>query len=97
MTTDASRILLALPIVAMAWIAILTGVMRLSGDAPDALVLWPPKALMAHLPADVSITSVGPYSVTFRGGPGLVAWLYASGAGLVFPAGLQGCLPQTAL
>lgn len=97
MTTDATRTLLALPVVAAAWIAILAIVMRFSADAPDALVLWPPVALMAHLPSGVSITSVGPHSVTLRGGPGLVAQLYASGARLVLPAGLQGCLPQTAL
>ena len=97
MTTDARRILLALPVVIAAWIAMLAIVMRLSGDAPDALVLWPTQALMAHLPDGVSITSIGPYSVTLRGGPELVASLYASGARLVLPAGLQGCLPLTAL
>jgi hypothetical protein len=97
MTTDARHILLALPVVTAAWIAMLAIVMRLSGAAPDALVLWPTQALMAHLPDGVSITSVGPHSVTLRGGPDLVASLYASGARLVLPAGLEGCLPQTAL
>ncbi len=97
MTTDARRILLALPVVAAAWIAILAIVMRLSGDAPQALVLMPTPAILAHLPDGAAITAIGPYSVTLRGGPGLVAKLYAAGAHLVLPAGLTGCLPQTAL
>lgn len=41
-----------------------------------------------------AITAIGPYSVSLRGGPGLVAQLYAPGAHLVLPAGLTGCLPQ---
>lgn len=94
MTIDTRRILLALPIVVMVWLAILAGVMRLSGDAPQALVLMPTAALLAQLPEDAAITAIGPYSVTLRGGPGLVAQLYASGARLVLPAGLTGCLPQ---
>lgn len=97
MTTDAPRILLALPVAAVAWIAILAGVMRLSADTPDALVMWPTAAMLAHLPDGAAITATSPYSITLRGGPGLVAQLYASGARLVLPAGLQGCLPQTAL
>lgn len=94
MTIDARPILIALPIVAMAWLAILAGVMRLSGDAPQALVLMPTAALLARLPEGAAITAIGPYSVTLRGGPGLVAQLYASGARFVLPAGLPGCLPQ---
>ena len=95
MTIDARRILLALPVVAAAWIAILAGVTRLSGDAPQALVLWPPAALLAGLPGGVSVTGTGRHSMTFRGGPDLVAVLYAGGAWLVLPAGLTGCLPQS--
>lgn len=97
MTIDARRILLALPFVAAGWIAILAGVMRFAPDAPSALVILPTAVMLAHLPAGAAITSIGPYSVTLRGGPDLVAQLYASGAHLVLPAGLTGCLPQTAL
>ncbi len=97
MIIDARRILQALPIVAIGWIAILAGVMRLAPDAPSALVFLPTATMLAHLPDGAAITSVGPYSVTLRGGPDLVAQLYASGAHLVLPAGLTGCLPQTAL
>ncbi len=97
MTIDARRILLAMPVVATAWIAILAAVMRFSGDAPQALVLWPNAALLAGLPKGAAITAIGPHSVTLRGGPDLVADLYASGARLVLPAGLASCLPQSAL
>ena len=97
MTTDARRILLALPAVIAAWIAILAIVMRLPGAAPQALVLLPSAAMLADLPVGTAITAIGPYSVTLRGGPGLVGQLYAAGAHLVLPAGLTGCLPQTAL
>lgn len=96
MTIDARCILLALPVVAVAWLAILAGVMRLSGDAPSALVLWPSATLLAQLPEGAALTAISPYSVTLRGGPDLVADLYASGARLVLPAGLAGCLPQIA-
>lgn len=97
MTIDARSILLALPVVGVVWIALLASVMRLSGDAPAALVLWPSAALLAHLPEGAALTAIGPYSVTLRGGPDLVAALYLSGARLVLPAGLAGCLPQTPL
>jgi hypothetical protein len=88
------RLLLALPILFIAWIAILALVMRLGGDAPAALVLFPPKNLLQHLPPGTGITAEGPLSITLKGDPGLVAALYAAGAPLVLPAGLTGCLPQ---
>jgi hypothetical protein len=94
MTTDRRRIALALPVVALAWIALLALVMRLSGEAPAALVILPPEGMLAALPSDVAVTSAGPFSVTVSGGAGLVAQLYAAGALLVLPAGLTGCLPQ---
>lgn len=95
MTIDLRRIVLALPLVAVAWIALLALVMRLSGEAPAALVILPPGGMLAALPPGAAVTSAGPYSVTVRGDAGLVAQLYAAGALLVLPAGLTGCLPQT--
>lgn len=95
MTIDLRRIALALPLVAVAWIALLALVMRLSGEAPAALVILPPEGMLAALPSDAAVTSAGPYSVTVKGGAELVAQLYAAGALLVLPAGLTGCLPQT--
>ena len=95
MTTDPKRWLIALPLVALGWIGTLALVMRLGGEAPAALVMFPPEGLVRALPADVSVVSSGPVSVTLRGGTDLVATLYALGAPLVFPAGLTGCLPYT--
>ena len=83
MTTDPKRWLIALPLVALGWIGTL------------ALVMFPPEGLVRALPADVSVVSSGPVSVTLRGGTDLVATLYALGAPLVLPAGLTGCLPYT--
>lgn len=93
-TTDLRRLLLALPVVAVVWIAVLALMMRLGGAAPAALVILPPDGFLAALPAGVAVTSAGPFSVTVRGGADLVAALYAAGAPLVLPAGLTGCLPQ---
>ena len=85
---------MALPILFVAWIAILALVMRLGGDAPAALILFPPSDLAQSLPPGTAITAVGPVSLTVKGGPGLVAALYAAGAPLVLPASLTACLPQ---
>jgi hypothetical protein len=94
MTTDLRRWLLALPLVAAGWIGVLALVMRLGGEAPAALVLFPPEGFVRALPEGVAVVSSGPVSLTLRGGEGLVASLYRSGAPLVLPAGLTGCLPQ---
>ncbi len=95
MTIDPKRWLIALPLVALGWIGTLALVMRLGGDAPAALVMFPPEGMLRGLPADVSVVTSGPVSVTLRGGTDLVATLYALGAPLVLPAGLTGCLPYT--
>ena len=96
MTID-RRLLLAIPVVLLGWIATLALVMRVSGAAPAALVILPPDGLIKALPSGISITAIGPYSVTLKGGAGLVATLYHAGAPLVLPAGLTGCLPQPAI
>lgn len=96
MTID-RRLMVAVPFVLLGWIAVLAVVMRMSGAAPAALVIFPPAGMIMALPSGISITSIGPYSVTLRGGVGLVAALYAAGAPLVLPAGLTGCLPQTSI
>lgn len=94
MTIDPRRLILALPLVLAGWIALLALVMRLGGEAPAALVMFPPAGLVAALPDGVAVVSAGPVSVTLQGGEGLVAVLYRLGAPLVLPAGLTGCLPQ---
>lgn len=70
-----NRLLLSLPILFTAWMAILALVMRLGGDAPAALVLFPPAAFAKTLPPGTAITDSGPVSLTVKGGPGLVAAL----------------------
>jgi hypothetical protein len=94
MTIDARRWLVALPLVGAGWIGVLALVMRLGGEAPAALVMFPPEGFVGGLPKGVAVVSRGPVSVTVRGGADLVATLYALGAPLVLPAGLTGCLPQ---
>lgn len=96
MTIDLRRWLIALPLVLAAWIGTLALVMRLGGQAPSALVMFPPDDLVGRLPAGVAVVSAGPVSVTLRGGADLVAILYGLGAPLVLPAGLTGCLPHGA-
>ena len=66
--------------------------MRLGGPAPAALVPWPPDGFLGRLPAAVALTGATPLGLTLEGGPTLVADLYAAGARLVLPAGLDGCL-----
>jgi hypothetical protein len=94
MTIDWRLFLAALPLVALGWIGTLALVMRLGGEAPAALVMFPPEGLVRALPDGVAVVSAGPVSVTLQGGEGLVATLYALGAPLVLPAGLTACLPQ---
>ena len=89
------RLLIGLPLVVIGWIGILAGVMGATGQAPAALVILPPADLLDHLPAGTAVVSIGPYSVTLRGGDDLVTTLYQAGAKLVLPAGLTGCLPQS--
>lgn len=89
-------LLIALPVAFCVWLAILAAVMRIGG-APAALVMFPAPGFIANLPHGAAVTSAGPFSLTVRGGQGLVAALYDAGAVLVLPAGLSSCLPQTAL
>ncbi len=95
--TTKLRIAIALPLVFAGWIGVLALVMRLSGAAPAALVILPADGLIAALPQGAAITAIGRYSITVKGDTGLVAALYLAGARLVLPAGLTGCVPQTAI
>jgi hypothetical protein len=89
-----SRCLAALPLVLLGWLATLALVMRLGGEAPAALVLFPPAGMVAALPDGVAVVGSGPVSLTLRGEADLVVRLYALGAPLVLPAGLAGCADQ---
>ena len=96
MITKLRPYLVALPIVLVAWLALLTLVMRVTGQAPAALVLLPSASFLANLPDGIAITASGPFSLTLKSSlPNLTATLYATGAPIVLPAGLTGCLPQS--
>ncbi|MEX3015958.1 hypothetical protein [Gymnodinialimonas hymeniacidonis] len=89
------RILIALPVVLIGWIAILALVMRLGGEAPAAFVPFPPAGLISALPENVTITGRSPISLTLRSeADNLPAQLYEAGAYLVLPAGLEACIPR---
>jgi hypothetical protein len=89
------RWLAALPVVGFGWIGTLALVLRLGGEAPALLVLFPPEGLVRALPEGIAVVGAGPVSVTLRGtgDEGTVAALYRLGAPIVLPAGLSGCLP----
>ncbi len=89
------RWIAAVPLVLSGWIGTLAVVMRLGGDAPAALVMFPPEGFISQLPQGIAVVSAGPVSVTLSGGDGLVAALYRLGAPLVLPAGLTGCFRQS--
>ena len=87
-------VLLSLPVILACWIVVLAGVMRLTGDAPAAFVLFPSSDLLNLLPQDTAVTDITAVSVTLQSDvPDLTQRLYAAGAYLVLPGGLQGCIP----
>ncbi len=92
MTIRLRDLALGLPLLLLAWVAVLALVLRLGGPAPAALVLLPPEGFHGALPEDVAVTGRNALALTVRGGDGLVAALYEAGAPLVLPAGLAGCL-----
>ncbi|MEM9524579.1 MAG: hypothetical protein AAF982_11460 [Pseudomonadota bacterium] len=86
------RLLLAIPLLFLGWIAVLAVVMRFSDGAPAAVVLFPGAALMKNLPKEASLIDYTPFSVTLASDATDFAHaLYRRGAILVLPAGLVGC------
>ncbi|QXT38935.1 hypothetical protein [Gymnodinialimonas ceratoperidinii] len=89
------RLLIALPLLLIGWIATLAIVMALGGTAPAAFVPFPPRDLAENLPRDITITGRSALSLTLRSeAENLPARLYHSGAWLVLPAGLEACIPN---
>ena len=85
----------AIPALPAGWLAVLATVMVLSDDAPAALVLFPSETFLKTLPPTTAIVGKSPVSITLTGDTeGLTRTLYQSGALLVLPAGLAGCLPN---
>jgi len=79
--------------VVICWIGILALVTRFSNTAPSVRVIFPSLSLIIKLPP-VSILDKNSWSMTLQNrDPALVKKLYQSGAWLVLPSGLQGCLP----
>lgn len=95
MSTIIKRIALALPLVVLAWIALMAVVMRFSDAAPAAVIPLPGLQMMTELPEDAAILDVTTQALTLANRPGLTRDLYKAGAWLVLPAGLTGCLPLT--
>ncbi len=88
------RLLVALPVLLGAWLAILAIVLRAGGTAPAVFVPFPPDGFLASLAGDAAVTGASPISLTLRSeAPHLVARAYAAGAWLVLPAGLEACIP----
>lgn len=88
------RVLLTIPLIFLGWLAVIALVMRFSDAAPGAVVLLPSDALLANLPADAAILTANSFSITLTSDtPEFARRLYQSGAYLVLPAGLLGCLP----
>ena len=86
-------LLVALPVVAAGWVAVMAGVMLVSDAAPAAVVILPGEDFMAAMPA-AAILARGRFHITLQSdSPGFGAALYRAGAWLVLPAGLTGCLP----
>lgn len=94
MSTIIKRLLIALPLIFIGWLSVIALVMRFSDAAPGAVVILPDAGFMAALPEDAAILSANSFSVTLTSdSPDFARRLYASGARLVLPAGLIGCLP----
>ena len=86
---------LTIPFVLMGWIGVLTMVAFVSDRAPAYLVLFPSQILLENIPESSSILATSIASVTLTSDEtGFARALYQSGAWLVLPAGLPGCLPQ---
>lgn len=85
---------LSLATVVAGWFGLQLTVMRFTDAAPGALALFPAADFAAHLPRSIAIVGAGGHWIAVRSDePNLGKVLYASGAVLVLPAGLPGCLP----
>ncbi len=87
-------VLIALPLLVLGWLSTLMVVALLTDVAPAYVVLLPQDTLLDGLPEDTAVLAASRLSVTVASeAPGFAKSLYASGARLVLPAGLPGCLP----
>ena len=88
-------VFMAIPFILMGWIGVLTMVGFVSDRAPAYVVLFPSQLLLENIPESSSILATSIASITLTSDEtGFARALYQSGAWLVLPAGLPGCLPQ---
>ena len=95
MSTTIKRLGVIVPVVLVVWIGLMAVVMRISGAAPGAVILFPNAALLQDLPENAPILGMNQVAITLANRAGLARDLYEAGAWLVLPAGLTGCLPLT--
>ena len=87
-------ILVAIPMVLVGWIGVLAVVTLISDGAPGYVALIPSQGFLRNLPEKASILAVSKSTITLASEEADFAHaLYQSGAWLVLPAGLPGCLP----
>ena len=85
-------ILLALPFVFTGWITTLAVIGLVSDEAPAQVVMFPTDTFLKKLPLDVAIISAGQWSIIVTSKKkNFAKSLYALGAKIVLPSGLQGC------
>jgi hypothetical protein len=85
---------LSLTAVLVGWFGLQLLVMRFTDAAPGAVVLFPTQDFITQLPADVAVVGGGSNWLAIKSDrPNLGQSLNTSGAWIVLPAGLPGCLP----
>ena len=88
-------VFMTIPFILMGWIGVLTMVCVVSDRAPAYVVLFPSQLLLENIPESSSILATSIASITLTSDEtGFARALYLSGAWLVLPAGLPGCLPK---
>ena len=86
--------LIAIPAMFLGWVLVLVAVGLLTDEAPASVVLFPSEDFLNALPVGASVLGTGLYSITLKSdAPRFAQSLYQSGAMIVLPAGLPGCLP----
>ncbi|MBW4709952.1 hypothetical protein KX928_19385 [Roseobacter sp. YSTF-M11] len=90
-------LLMAIPALFAGWLSVLVVVGLFTDAAPASVVVFPTDDLLQNLPPDVGIIGRSIISITLVSEQaGFARALYNSGALLVLPAGLPGCLPLPA-
>lgn len=85
---------LALPLLFAGWLTTLIAVGLFTDAAPASVVLFPTENFLQNLPDDVAIISSTRFTLTLSAETkNFARTLYSSGAWIVLPAGLTGCLP----